>query len=73
MRMYIILNWLELELQPSVRDVCELHMSRDDDHPGFVPSGLWGWVIENILVITLLAATAVAVVLVVFKEQIFGG
>lgn len=48
-------------------------MERNDDHPGFVPSGWWGWVIENILVITLLAATAVAVVLVVFKEQIFSG
>ena len=40
-------------------------MDSNDDHPGFVPSGWWGWVIENILVITLMAATAVAVVLVV--------
>ena len=44
----------------------------DHSRPQHLPRGVWAWVVENVLWISLTCAAALAVVLVVWMEQIFG-
>ena len=47
-------------------------MSESRRRPGHLPHGAWGWISENILWLTVLAAAAAAAALVVWVEKIFG-
>jgi hypothetical protein len=44
----------------------------NESRPQHLPRGIWSWVIENVLWITLAVAAAAATGLVVWKDQIFG-
>ena len=46
-------------------------MADQDERPGHLPKGVWGWIVEHILWITLLAAAAAAYFLVIWAEEIF--
>lgn len=36
-----------------------------------LPTGWWGWVIEHILVVTIIVAALVATTIITFKDRIF--
>lgn len=44
---------------------------RPRERPTHLPKGLWGWISENVLWLTVLAAAAAGAALVVWAEAIF--